>query len=265
MPGSSYLTLFTRLGFAARGLLYIVIAWLVFTSGRSEDPSGALIELGRNGGAWLLLLMAAGFVAYGLWRVSDALLNIEGHELNGKGTRQRLGAAGSGIVHLLLAFQAYRLSQGEGGGGGGGAQESARTALDLPGGWLMLLAAGLVLLGAGIFQLVKAAKLSFCDKLDPQVANRDWVKWMGRFGYTARGLVFILSGVFIATAGLKGRASEAGGMEQALAWLSSPWNLLVAAGLLLFGLFSLVEARFRRIHEIPVERMAQAAREQLPG
>ena len=70
MSGSSYLTAFTRLGFAARGLLYIVIAWLVFTSGRSEDASGALSELSQSGGKALLLVMAAGFVAYGLWRVS---------------------------------------------------------------------------------------------------------------------------------------------------------------------------------------------------
>ena len=266
MTGSSYLTAFTRIGFAARGLLYIVIAWLAFDSGRSEDPSGALTELAQNGGKVLLLIMAAGFVAYGLWRLSDALLNVEGHEQNNKGLRQRLGAAGSGIVHLLLALQAYRLFDGGGGGGGSGngAEGGARTALALPGGWVVLTLAGLVLIGVGAFQLVKAAKLSFCDKLDPQVAHQDWVKWMGRLGYTARGLVFMISGFFIAKAGISGRANEAGGMEQALAWLDNPWNLVIAAGLLLFGLFSLVEARFRRIHPVPVDQMAQSARAHLP-
>ena len=49
----SHLTALTRIGFAARGLLYIVIALLVIETGRSEDPSGqvrtyAYDELGRT-------------------------------------------------------------------------------------------------------------------------------------------------------------------------------------------------------------------------
>src|SRR5688500_586903 len=89
----------TRLGFAARGLLYIVIALLLFRSGRSEDVSGALAELGKEGGDPLLLAMAAGFIAYGLWRLADAALNIEGHGDGAKGLGGRLAAGGSGLVY----------------------------------------------------------------------------------------------------------------------------------------------------------------------
>ena len=48
-------------------------------------------------------------------------------------------------------------------------------------------------------------------------------------------------------------------MEDALRWLDSPIDLAVAAGLLLFGLFSLVEARFRLIHDVPLDEVAHAA------
>ena len=48
-------------------------------------------------------------------------------------------------------------------------------------------------------------------------------------------------------------------MEEALRWLDSPIDLVVAAGLLLFGLFSLVEARFRIIHDVPLGEVAHAA------
>ena len=263
MDASARLTTLTRVGFAARGLLYIVIAILVLQSGRTEDPSGALDYLADGGGKLLLGLIAAGFVAYGIWRLSDAAFNIEQHDHDAKGIRQRLGAGGSGIVHLLLAWQAIRLMQGSS-GSGDGAQENAQTALQLPGGQLLLIIAGLVLIGAGAFQLVKAAKASFCDNLDAGIANRAWVKTLGRIGYGSRGIVFLISGYFILNAGLEERSREAGGMEQALAWLTSPWDMLVAIGLLMFGLFSLVEARYRVLHAVPVDGIAREARSKLP-
>ena len=269
MEASRTLTMFTRLGFAARGLLYIIIAWLVLRSDRTEDPSGALDHLAQNGGRPLLFAMAAGFIAYGLWRLADAALNIEGHEPGNKGTAQRLAAAGSGIIYSFLAVQAVRLIQHEGrsssGGGGGGTEEGARAALELPGGEILLILGGAVLLFAGVFQLIKAAKCSFCRKLEPSVATKDWVKWTGRAGYSARGIVFLVSGYFLVKAGLDARASEAGGMAEALSWLDDPWDKLVAAGLFLFGLFSLVEARFRIIHRVPLEELGDAARGHMPG
>ncbi len=265
MNASARLTTLTRVGFAARGLVYIVIALLVLQSGKTEDPSGALGYIAGGAGNWLLALMAAGFIAYGIWRLSDAAFNIEQHEPNSKGLRQRLGAGGSGIVHLFLAWQAIRLIQGAASNSGGnGTQENAQTALQLPGGQALLVLAGLVLIGAGAFQLYKAYKKSFCEKLEPGIANREWVKNVGRAGYAARGVVFLISGYFVLKAGLQEQAGEAGGMEQALSWLTSPWDVLVALGLLMFGLFSLVEARYRVIHSVPVDGLAAKARSKMP-
>ncbi len=265
MAVSARLTTLTRLGFAARGLLYIVIAFLVIRSGRNEDPSGALSYLADGGGRALLIVMTLGFVAYGLWRLADAAFNIERHGPGKKEIGGRLGALGSGVAHMLLAWQAVRLIQGSGGSGGGNrAQEGAQTALELPGGQAMLLLAGVVLVGVGIFQFLKAAKGGFLEKLDRRVANEQWVQWTGRGGYSARGLVFIITGYFLVKAGLAEQASRAGGMPEALAWLTSPWDVIVALGLALFGLFSLIEARYRVIQDVPVDGLASRARANLP-
>lgn len=261
---SRTLTTLTRLGFAARGLLYLVIGLLILRTGRAEDPAGALEVLAEGGGRILLYLIIAGFLAYGLWRLSDAAFNIERHEEGSKGLRERVGAAASGIVHLFLAWQAVRLLQGAGGSGGGGTQEGAQTAFQLPGGQAAVLLAGLVLLGVGLLQLVKAYKASFLKHLEPGIAGQPWAKWTGQGGYAARGLVFLISGGFLVAAGLKEQASEAGGMVEALAWLSPPWDTLVAIGLFLFGLYSLIEARFRVLNDVPVEGMAHKARSKLP-
>lgn len=252
MNANSRLTALTRLGFATRGLLYLVIALLILQTGRAEDPSGAIEYLGRGGGQVLLGVIAAGLTAYGIWRLADATLDIERHGTDRKGLMERLGAGFSGAIHLLLAWQAIQVMRGAA-LAGDGTQEGARTAMQLPGGWALVLIGAAVLLVLGMVQMVKAAKGSFLRYLEPSVAKQPWVQWSGRAGYAARGLVFLISGYFLFTAGIEEQANEAGGMARALSWLSSPYDVIVGVGLFAFGLFSLVEARHRRLHDVPVD------------
>ena len=254
---AAQLTTLTRLGFAARGLIYLVISYLILSTGRAEDPQGALEYLGQGGGRMLLVAMTLGLLAYGIWRLADAAFDIERHGSDTSGMRERLGAGASGVVHLLLAWQAIRLIQGTGSASGEGAQEGAQSVLQMPGGGTMLVIAGVVLLGVGLYQLVKAAKGSYLKHLEPTIARQPWAKWSGRIGYTARGLVFLITGFFLASAGLNEQASEAGGMDAALAWLDSPWDMIVAIGLFGFGIFSLIEARYRILHDVPVQNIGQ--------
>lgn len=241
------LVFLTRLGFAARGLLYLIVAWLVIGTGRTADLGEALTYLATGKERGLLIAVAAGFVAYGLWRLSDAVFDSEGRGNDGKAMAGRAGAAGSGIVHLFLAYQAWQLISGNGGGSGGGAEQQTQTVMQLPAGGLLVGLGAAVLLAAGAWQLIIAYKCSFLNHLGGAVRQQEWVRWLGRIGYAARGIIFLLTGFFLAQAALSGSAGEAGGMQEALRWLSSPVNLLVAAGLALFGIFSLIEARYRTI------------------
>jgi len=244
----------TRLGFAARGLLYLIIAWLAIGAGRAEDLTGALEYL--RGERALLMLILAGFLAYGFWRVTDALFDSEGHGPGKKGALGRVGAGASGIIYLFLAWQSWRLLKGDGGGSEGGAQEQAGTVMELPGGPLLVDAGGIILFLAGLWQMKRAISGDFCKHLRSDIQHQGWVKWMERGGYGARGIIFIVTAIFLLSAGLSGDPGEAGGMQDALRWMDSPVNLIVAAGLALFGAFSLVEARFRQINPPPVDRVA---------
>ena len=257
------LTTLTRIGFASRGLLYLVIASLVLTTGRAEDPAGALEYLGQGGGHILLTLMTLGLLAYGLWRFSDAIFDIERHGIDRSAIFERLGAAASGIVHVILAFQAMKLMQGTITNAENSSQDAAQSVLLFPGGSTLLIVGGLALFAVGVFQFIKAAKLSYLKHLDSHVSQQPWVKWTGRLGYTARGIVFLITGFFLIKAGQVEQASEAGGMAEALSWLNSPWDLIVAAGLLAFGMFSLIEARYRILHDVPVDSLAQRVRAKL--
>jgi len=249
---SKFLNL-TRLGFAARGLLYIVIGLLVLQTGRTEDLTGALEYLGNGSGRLLLIVLAAGLATYGLWRLADAAFGMEHPGPDGKALRKRSAAALIGAIYLYLAYKAGKVLLA-GYAGTMDAQSQADTVLDLPGGSIVLALAALVLAIAGGYQLHKAGTCSFLRRLDP-AAQAPLVKWLGRLGYAARGVIFLLVAVLVVRAAINEQSTEAGGMEQALDLLSGPLLYAVAGGLMLFGAFSIIEARYRRIHEPPVEEI----------
>lgn len=250
-----------RLGFLVRGLLYMVIAWLVIGTGRTEDLTGTMEYLAKGIGRGLLIIMVAGMTGYGLWRVSDALFGMDSGRHHPKAWRRRIAAATSGAIYLFLAYKAGLIMLG-GEADSSGVQQNAATALHLPGGGLALGIAAAVLCGAGLVQLYKAGSCSFLSHLDDR-ARRPFAKWLGRLGYAARGIVFLTIAWLLARAAVYHDAGQVGGLEQALDALRGPLEVPVAIGLLLFGLYSMVEARFRTIHEPPVERIKERVRDNL--
>ncbi len=247
MPGINGFEMLARLGFAARALMYAAIGYLALRLGRTEDNEGALAYIQGVGGGILLGIMAIGFLGYGVWRLSEALIDTEGQGTGAKGIAQRLGGGVSGIIHLLLCWAAIGLATGGKGSSSDSAEQGASTALALPGGSWMLVVVAAILLALAAFQIVKAYRLGFLKHLDPAAAGRPWIAWVGRAGYLARGVVFAMTALFMWEASRQERAAAAGGMEQALDRIPDDWQVLVAAGLFLFGVFSAVEAVYRRI------------------
>lgn len=253
---------FTRLGFAARGLLYILIAYLAYWTGRSEDLTGALEYVGHGTGKLLLLALAAGLATYGLWRLSDAAFGTEHGGDGWKAMGSRVVAAGIGAIYLYLAFKAVRIVLA-GGSGETSTTHHADTVLDLPGGDLVLMLVALGLAIAGLSQFWKAYGCRFLRRLREGAGQKAWVKWMGRLGYAARGVIFLVVAWMIYRAAADHLASEAGNLEGALDVLRGPFLFPICAGLLLFGLFSIVEARFRAIHKPPTGEIKRKVEEQV--
>jgi len=248
-----------RFGFVTRGLLYIVIAWLVIANGRTEDLTGAMEYLGHGVGRGLMIFLVAGMTGYGLWRVSDAAFGMDSGRHHAKAWRRRVAAATSGGIYLFLAYKALRIMLGER-GEVGGVRQNAAKALHLPAGDLALGIAAAVLAGAGIIQLWKVWSCSFLHHLD-EAARRPFARWLGRIGYAARGVIFLTIAWLLTRAALDHSAAEAGGLEQALDTLRGRLQFPVAAGLALFGLYSLVEARYRSIHKPPTEQVKRKVKE----
>ena len=250
-----------RFGFVTRGLLYIAIAWLVIANGRTEDLTGVMEYLGDGLGRGLMIFLVAGMTGYGLWRVSDAAFGMDSGRHHPKAWRRRVAAGCSGIIYLYLAYKALRIMLGDH-FGKSSAHENAAAALHLPAGVLALAIAAAVLAGAGLVQLWKAGSCSFLHHLD-EAAHQPWAKWLGRIGYAARGVIFLTVGWLLAKAALDHSAARAGGLEEALDALRGPLEVPVAAGLALFGCYSLVEARYRSIHRPPTEHVKRKVEEKL--
>jgi hypothetical protein len=218
--------------------------------------------LGRGVGRGIMIFLVAGMTGYGLWRVSDAAFGMDSGRHHAKAWRRRIAAGCSGAIYLYLAYKGLRIMLGGKLPVAGGAHANAAAALHLPAGGLALLIAAAVLAGAGLVQMWKAGSCTFLHQLD-EAAREPWAKWLGRAGYAARGVIFLTVGWLLARAALDHDAAGAGGLEQALDALRGPLEIPVAAGLALFGAYSLVEARYRTISRPPTEHVRRKVAEKL--
>ena len=255
--------LLTRIGFAARGLLYLIVGFLALKLGRTEDAGGALSWVGGRTGGLVVGALALGFAAYGVWRLADAIFDTQNKGRELKGIAGRLAGGLSGVIHLGLAFTAAKLALGDGAesGSSDSAESGAAAAMSLPGGDILLYAAAAVLAVAGLAQLAIAARRSFCKHLAPEAKRRWWVIAAGFGGFAARGIIFLAAAWLLLNAALHHSAEEAGALGDALLSLPGSLRAAVAAGLCLFGAYSLIEAWYRIIPDPHVkDRVADALR-----
>lgn len=262
MTSDTRLTTLARLGFAARGLVYVLMGWFAIAAARSGrapgDNRSALGSLSDSAaGQALLAVIALGLLGYAIWRFSEAWFDPQQHGSDAKGIAKRAGSAVSGLVHVGLALFAARLAMEWGGGASGDTQADRGSArlMALPGGVWLVGAAGLVLLIAAASNFAESYRAKFARHLRSDLPARQTVVNAGRLGYAARGVVFGLVGWFALQAAVNENPEAAGGTGQALRTLQDqPYGPLllgvVAAGLLLFGLFGIVQARYRQLQVV---------------
>ena len=246
---------FARLGYFARGIVYLLLGYFALRSGHGEGTS-TVIERLRDMplGSLLLIVIAVGLLGYGLFRLYSGWLDLNGDGTDPGGLFKRFGQAASAVTHIALAFFAAKTAMGLE-DSGGGAREAAETAFTFPGGALAVGLAGALIVVAGLGNFLEAWKATFRRLLDAKAPG--WTCHAGRAGYAARGAVFVMIGwqVIAYAAGLDGGRI---GMEHAMEQLSRrEWLFTaIAAGLALFGLFSLIMAFYARIRdENVIERL----------
>ena len=250
--------LLSRAGFVARALIYGIIGLLAFElvlghGGKITNQQGALRTVEqRPFGHVLLAALAIGLGGYAIWRLFRAFL---GHGREGADSgMERIGALGSGIAYAFMCAIAIQILFGPG-TSGGNTQKTTSDVFGWPAGRWIVAAAGLVLAGVAVYQFIRGVRRKFLDDSKTEEMPRivkTWFTILGTIGHLARAIIFAMVAVFLLKASYDYKANEAIGLDGALAKLYNgaygSWLLgAVAAGLIVFSCFSLVEARYRRI------------------
>jgi hypothetical protein len=249
-----------RLGYTAKGVVYVIIgvvaAQAAFSGRQVEGSEGALVTILRQPfGRVLLGIVALGLAGFVLWRLVQAALNPEHKGDGAKGVVTRIGFLLSALAYTGLTMEAVRMVRGSGGGGGNGAQHWTARLMEQPFGRIAVGVVGAVIAAYGLYEIYKAFTSDLDKRLDlerSEVATRRRVVALGRAGTAARGVIFGIIGWLVIQSALQYDPAKAQGLEGALGALRQaaygPYLLvLVALGLIAYGLFQLVKARYRII------------------
>jgi hypothetical protein len=247
-----------RIGLAARGVIYILIGWLaieVALGHSSHKPSqqGALQLLaGKSYGLFTLWLLGIGFVGYSLWRLSEAAFGVTGE---GMGAGPRLKSLVRGIVYAFLAYLTFKVITGAAANQTRKQQDLTATVMHHTGGQWLVGVVGLVIVIVGLTLVADGIKRKFMKYLrtgEMSRRTRMIVERLGMIGTTARGVVFAIVGALIIDAAVTFSPKKSGGLDKALLTLRHQvfgefLLLIVAVGVLIFGVYGLCEARWRRV------------------
>ena len=248
-----------RAGLLSRAVNYLVLAILVTAVllGRGDkelDRRGAIESVAAAPlGRALLLILCIGFISYIAWQLLRALASRADQSAAGNAARRAL-ALGTAVIYAAFLVSTVRVLLGSSGQSPQGDQDSwTSRLLAARGGRIVIVAAGAAIIASGIGLLGYAVSRKFETPLDTSSmgpAMRRLAAVLGVAGQGARGVVFGIVGSFVLSAGLTADASRSKGLDASLNTLAAQrfgaiMLSLVALGFLAFGLYSLVDARYR--------------------
>ncbi len=250
-----------RAGLAARGVMYgligiIAVQIAVGNSHQQADRSGALrLVAATPFGKLMLWLLVIGFAGLTLWRLSEAAFGAAGRD--GHKTSTRVLCLVKAVIYGALTYSIlkYALGLGAPSSTNQQSQDLTATALKHQGGRAAVAIVGLIIVGAGLKLAYEAYRRMFLRDMRMGSASpttRKVVTWLGEIGGVSRGAVFVTVGIFLVVAAVEAKPGQAKGIDSALRTLAhtpfGPWLLgLVAVGLVLFGVYSCCEARWREV------------------
>ncbi len=249
-----------RAGFMSKGVVYLIFGGLALlaaigTGGRITDPRGALTwVVGSPFGRLGLGLLAFGLAFYAAWRFLEAFADANRKGRGSAGIIARAEYGLSGAIYGVLALDAGILAFS-----GSARQGNSPLPFTIVGAaaseWIVLLVA-VGLIGYGLLQIREAMSRHLDQDLNVKRVSREaggTIVRVCRIGIAARAVVLVLMGVLLWRASQRGLSAASGtdpgdSLRLLSALPNGQWLLaLVAAGLMGYGVFQLVHARYRRI------------------
>ncbi len=267
LRGEPWTDRIARAGYLARGFVYILVGGLALAAaagvgGKPTDPSGALLTLGRMpAGRAGLALIALGLLIYAAFRAA-LVLTGEPYVKQKRWRRlaDRVRHAFSACLYLGMAFTAAMLAAGRHGHARGNTDATTRGLsawlLGAPFGRPLLVAIAVGIAVVAVVQLVQAFGPNQArERLRVEAMTRRQCKLMialGRIAYVARATVLGACAYFLVRGAIDRAPREARGPAGALraVWelpYGGLWLAMVGAGLVAFGAYGVLEAKWRRV------------------
>ncbi len=256
---SKSLQALARFGLIAYAAVHLLIGWLALrlawgaSGSKSADSSGALRTLAAQPfGKFLLWVVAFGLVALALWQGSAAIWGYRDCA-GSEWVRKRLASGAKAAIYVALGVSAASVSLGSRSSSAQSQEHTTSGVLAWPGGQVIVVVAGLIIIGVGVTSVVKGVTASFDEEIDsasmPPVA-RQGVAWLGQVGYVTKGAALGVVGGLLGFAALTFQQSKARGLDGAMQTiLAQPFGrfLLTAVGIgfAAFGLFAALQSRYR--------------------
>jgi uncharacterized integral membrane protein len=247
-----------RAGLTARGIIYILIGWVAILVALGHGPheadqQGALQLLaGKPYGSASLWLLGIGLAAYALWRLSEAAYGVTGE---GNGAGPRLKSLSRAVIYAGFAYLTFEVLSGRQGSQARQQQDATAKVMQHSGGRWLVGIVGLIVVIIGLILIMEGIRRRFMKYLRTSQMSprtRRVVRLLGVIGTVARGVVVALAGILVIDAAISHNPATSGGIDKALLTLrNQPFGpvllLAVALGLVVFGIYGLCEARWRRV------------------
>jgi hypothetical protein len=257
---SKSLEMVARVGLVAYGVVHLLIGWLALqiawgAASESADSSGALTTLADQPfGKVLLWLVAVGLVALALWQASEAIWgyrNLDG----AKRVRKQVTSAAKAVIFAALGVSAALVALGSGSSSSQSQEQATTGVLAWPGGQVIVVLTGLIIISVGVAGVVKGVKKSFSEEINTSSMSptaRKGVARLGQVGYIAKGVALGVVGGLLSYAALTFDRQKGQGLDGALQTiLAQPFGKFlltaVALGFVAFGLFAILQSRYRRM------------------
>lgn len=257
---------FVRAGFATKGVIYCLAGILTTLSvfnmgGQKADTKDSIKFLASQPfGSILLGLIAVGLLGYAFWRLYEAIKDPESNDHSAKRTLTRIGYGFSGLFYGWLAYYTIQIIvNGNSSGGGSSRQSFVAKALEMPAGkWIVIIAA-LIFFGKAIHQFYKAYTGKFAKKIMDgglPMRTKEALRTAGKVGYAARGVVISIIAYFLFRAAVEANPQKTGGSKEAFSFIEqqAPFGTIllaiVALGLVAYGVYMFVKARYRDLSAV---------------
>ncbi|MEM9509584.1 MAG: DUF1206 domain-containing protein [Cyanobacteria bacterium P01_E01_bin.35] len=255
-----WLRRYIAVGYGAKGTLYLFIGVLAIRAAvmSNRQASGTYQTLSflihQPWGKLFVCLLAIALLGYVLRRTFQTIMTPgTSNPWSLKCIFQRLGYIMSGLSYAGVAYSALNLVF-ELGEHDDTIEDLANQLFDQALGEWLILAGGIAVTTIGLNYIYGAYTGSYISDFQSSEIHHQLEKWatrVGQFGVAARGIAFVLTGIFLIEAAVVGNSELAGGLQNALRILATKplgllWLSLIGLGFICYGLYMYVATIYRR-------------------